>query len=257
VETIAFLVRLRKREARPAEVPGNLDECSAQVSAAGYLPLSRDAVEKHRHTRTSRQAPPSPRAPRRRRMSEARAAPLEQRRTTMNAMRSIARRGLGAAALLVLAGCASAGVGTGTAAAVDLRLDPAEWTLARRSGDAAVTMLEYVPPGESADDWTRFVSVQTFAQSKVPWPGADRAMTECRLLLQARCPGATWTVLRESADDALYEWRIAGCPGEPDQHEVGRIVRSGRTWSRVTFSVKGEMDAATREAWIRRLEEAR
>ncbi|HEX6909987.1 MAG TPA: hypothetical protein VF142_06320 [Longimicrobium sp.] len=175
----------------------------------------------------------------------------------MYAMRTVPRGALAAAALLVLAGCASAGMGAGPAGAVDLRLDPAEWTLARRSGDAAVTMLEYVPPGESVDEWTRFVSVQTFAQSRVPWPGAESAMTECRLLLQARCPGATWTVLREDEDDALYEWRIRGCPGEPDQHEVGRIVRTGGTWSRITFTVKGEMDAATREAWLRRLGEAR
>lgn len=174
----------------------------------------------------------------------------------MDAMRTRARRGLGGAALLLLAGCAPVGMGAGAATAVDLRLDPAEWTLARRSGDAAVTMLEYVPRGERVDDWTRFVSVQTFAASRVPWPGADRAMTECRLLLEARCPGATWTVLREREGDALYEWRITGCPGEPDQHEVGRIVRTGATWSRVTFSVKGEMDAGTRETWLRRLEAA-
>ena len=49
VDTLAYLVRLRKREARPAELLGNLDECSVQVRAAEYLPLSRDAVEKHRH----------------------------------------------------------------------------------------------------------------------------------------------------------------------------------------------------------------
>lgn len=175
----------------------------------------------------------------------------------MYAMRTRARRVLAAAALLALGGCAAAGVGTGTAAAAGLHLDAAEWTLARRSADAAVTMLEYVPPGESVENWTRFVSVQTFAESRVPWPGAGQAMTECRRLLQARCPGVTWTVLRHGDGDALYEWRIAGCPGEPDQHEVGRIVRNGSTWSRITFTVKGGMDAATREAWIARLAAAR
>ena len=51
METLAYLVRLRKREARPAELLGDLDECSVQVRAAEYLPLSRDAVEKHRHDR--------------------------------------------------------------------------------------------------------------------------------------------------------------------------------------------------------------
>jgi len=47
VESLAYLVRLRKREARPAQLLGNLDECSVQLRAAEYLPLSRDALEKH------------------------------------------------------------------------------------------------------------------------------------------------------------------------------------------------------------------
>ncbi|HEU4455702.1 MAG TPA: DUF4956 domain-containing protein [Longimicrobium sp.] len=49
VESVAYLVRLRKNAARPAELLGNLDECSLQVRAAEYLPLSRDSVEKHGH----------------------------------------------------------------------------------------------------------------------------------------------------------------------------------------------------------------
>lgn len=47
VESLAYLVRLRKKQARPAELLGNLDECSVQVRAAEYLPLNRDAVNKH------------------------------------------------------------------------------------------------------------------------------------------------------------------------------------------------------------------
>ena len=48
VESLAYLVRLRKKEARPTDLLGNLDECSVQVRAAEYLPLSRDRVEAHR-----------------------------------------------------------------------------------------------------------------------------------------------------------------------------------------------------------------
>jgi hypothetical protein len=47
VESLAYLVRLRKKQTRPAELLGNLDECSVQVRAAEYLPLNRDAMEKH------------------------------------------------------------------------------------------------------------------------------------------------------------------------------------------------------------------
>ncbi|HEX7243447.1 MAG TPA: hypothetical protein VF263_24395 [Longimicrobiaceae bacterium] len=173
----------------------------------------------------------------------------------MRTTRTITRRALGAAALMVLAGCATAGAQTPRR--VELRLDPAEWTLVRRSGAEGMTVAEYVPTGESLERWTRFVSVQTVADARVPYPGARWAMSECRAQLQARCPGAAWTVLRDTGHDALYEWRIAGCPAEPDQHEVGRFLRQGDTWARVTFSVRGRMTPAVREEWIRRLSEAR
>jgi hypothetical protein len=175
----------------------------------------------------------------------------------MHTMRTVARGALGTAALVVLAGCATAGVGTYAPQHVELRLDPAEWTLARRSGDAQLSVAEYVAPGESIERWARFVSVQTFADARVPYPGARWAMSECRSLLLARCPGATWTVLRDSDQDALYEWKVAGCPAEPDQHEVGRVMNGRGTWARTTFSVKGQMDAATRDEWLRRLSSAR
>lgn len=174
----------------------------------------------------------------------------------MHAMRTAARA-LSAMAIAVLAGCATAGAGTHAPQRVELRLDPAEWTLARRTGDAQLSVAEYVAPGESIERWTRFVSVQTFADARVPYPGACWAMSECRALLLARCPSAAWTVLRDSDRDALYEWKVAGCPAEPDQHEVGRVMNGRGTWARITFSVKGTMDAATRDEWLRRLEEAR
>jgi hypothetical protein len=175
----------------------------------------------------------------------------------MYAMRISIRSALAVAALAVLAGCASAGTAAHAPRHVELRLDPAGWTVARRSGYAGLSVAEYVPPGESVERWTRFVSVQTFADARVPYPGARWAMSECRALLMARCPGATWTVLRDSDQDALYEWKVAGCGAEPDQHEVGRVMHGPGTWARITFSVKGQMDAATREEWLRRLSEAR
>lgn len=175
----------------------------------------------------------------------------------MRTMRTVARSALGTAALVVLAGCATAGAGAYAPQHVELRLDPAEWTLARRSGDALVSVAEYVPPGEGVERWTRFVSVQTFSESRVPYPGARWAMSECRALLLARCPTAAWTVLRDSDGDALYEWRVSGCGAEPDQHEVGRVMNGRDTWARITFSVKGAMDAATRGEWLRRISEAR
>lgn len=162
----------------------------------------------------------------------------------MHAVRSAARcAGIAAALLPLLVGCASAGGVAGTAPKVELRLDPAEWTLVRRSGYATVGMAEYVPLGESLERRTRFISVQAFAQARMPYPVAAAAMSACRGLLMSRCPDAYWAV-----------W---SSPAGADTHEVGSIVRDGAVWARINFSVRGETDAATREAWLRRLPEAR
>lgn len=170
---------------------------------------------------------------------------------------STGRGVLGAAALVLLAGCATMGASSAPPERVAFPLDAAEWTLALSAADAALSVREFVAPGESAEEWTRFVSIQVFSSAHVPYPGTAPALEECRDALTAVCPAATWSVLRESARDALFEWRIEGCGAEPDQHEVGRLIRGHRVWARITFTVKGEMDAATREEWLRRLSEAR
>lgn len=50
---------------------------------------------------------------------------------------------------------------------------------------------------------------------------------------------------------------MAGCEGVTDQHEVARMMARRRTWARVSFPVNGAMDAATRDAWVRRRNDAR
>lgn len=172
----------------------------------------------------------------------------------MNAMRGWA---MTAAAALLLGGCATLGPGHAPPQHVRMPLDTAEWTQVLHAGEGAVSVTEYAAPGETAERWTRFASVQVYSDAALPYPGARPALSECRALLQASCPTAVWTVLRDGEEDALYEWRITGCPAEPDQHEVGRLLHGAGTWARISFSVKGEMDAATRERWIRQLEAAR
>lgn len=153
------------------------------------------------------------------------------------------------------AGVAAAGAQTGHR--VDFPLEAAQWEALGGVPDSTVSVMEYVPVGESAASWTRFVSVQLFDTRAVPFPGAGQALDESRRFLVGRCPGALWRPLDGSEGDRGYEWCIAGCPGEPDQTELGRVFLRGDVWARITFSVKGPMDEATRAEWRRRLSRAR
>jgi hypothetical protein len=161
------------------------------------------------------------------------------------------------AAALLLAGCATAARGGMPPSPVELRLEPNRWATVTRMEQRGSLLVEFAPRGESAERWTRLVSVQVYPDDRVPYPGVRWAAAQCHAVLVDVCPGATWTTLKEELNDLTYEWRVAGCPSQPDQHEVGRIMREGSTWARVTFTVKGVMDAATREEWLRRLSEAR
>ncbi|HEU0299965.1 MAG TPA: hypothetical protein VFR37_10930 [Longimicrobium sp.] len=155
------------------------------------------------------------------------------------------------------ASCATLGAGSTIAEQVDLRLDPAEWVLGERSGGPSATLTGYVPANQSAEQWTRFVTGETYAYAALPFPAVDEAPQEQRSGLAACCPGLRWNVISRPRGGARYEWRTQGCEGVPDQHEVGRVTAGRRTWARIGSTVTGSMDAATRDEWIRRLEGAR
>ena len=65
---------------------------------------------------------------------------------------------------------------------------------------------------------------------------------------------------RIAADSAgvLYEWRVAGCAGTPDQHEVARIIEGRDARARVAYTRKGApMSDSVRAGWVDRLGKAR
>ena len=155
----------------------------------------------------------------------------------------------------VLSGAAGAAAQTGYRVAFPL--EASQWQSLAATSERGVSILEYIPAGETEEGWSRFVSIQLFATATVEFPGADEVLGLCRRILIGRCPGAEWTFLSGGDQDRTYEWRIAGCDGEPDQHELGRVFRRGDAWARVTFSVKGRMDEETRSEWLRRLARAR
>lgn len=168
------------------------------------------------------------------------------------------RRYASIAAAALVAGAAAAGAAAQTGYRVQIAIDSAQWRQLEPAGtDSRVSVLEFVPPGETGESWTRFLSVQLFSEDAAPYPGGDEALSECRRFLTTRCPSAQWTVLGGTRDEPIYEWRVAGCAAEPDQQEVGRLLSRPGAWGRVTFSVKGRMDEATRQDWYRRLLAAR
>lgn len=125
--------------------------------------------------------------------------------------------------------------------------DGRKWQLGYEAADARQALREYVLEGEKVEAWTELVTSHRYEQS-IPVAGF---LERFRQDLLARCPNATVTVIEERADDALLEWRHAGCQDAPAQHELRRIAnRGGRTFLLAYVAKVARLERAQREAWL-------
>lgn len=123
------------------------------------------------------------------------------------------------------------------------------WQLGWHGAVVESHTLEWVTGGETVDNWTQLFSVQ-----RMVVPAEIAAGQYARLLLESlrhRCGGLQSTVLDDGRDSALYEWSVAGCPGEEDQHELVRVLRTGDYVFRIAYTRKASAIAAeAREQWL-------
>ena len=109
---------------------------------------------------------------------------------------------------------------------------------------------EFVLPGETVDNWTELVTVQTM-------PGfqergtAESLSLEFKEKLLKSCPKATWTVLHEDKNDFTFEWQTTGCKGWDNQYEVSRIITGKTAMHRVAYANrKLPISEDKRHQWI-------
>ncbi|HEU4631363.1 MAG TPA: hypothetical protein VFS08_16545 [Gemmatimonadaceae bacterium] len=170
-----------------------------------------------------------------------------------------AARLLPAATILFAAATLGACATVRPAPAVDhlaFDLDEGRWEPARQEASRHGTRTDLVRPGETLAEWHELFTVQTVdvRRAEVDAPAAAAAALHARL--QARCPGAEWHELAADSTAALYEWRVSGCAGEADRHEIGRIVRGAEQQARLAYTVHGAMPDSVRDAWVQRMRDA-
>ena len=164
-------------------------------------------------------------------------------------------RAFSIAALAFTAACASGGARSSAAPAqrdrLGFDLDGKPWKRVSQQGAGSTTLTEFVRPDESLARWHEMLTMQTFERGAASPVDAQAAL---RAQMLERCPGATWQALQQDSSSVLYEWRIAGCAGQEDQHEVARIIDSPRIRMRVAYTYKGgAMPDSVRESWVSRL----
>jgi hypothetical protein len=129
-----------------------------------------------------------------------------------------------------------------------------KWQAAGGSDRRGQTIAEFVPPGESIGNWSRLLTIQFIEQKGV---SPLVVMDQLRAAMQNRCPGSPWQIIQQDPTSVLYEWSIARCGSNPDQHEIARLLKGNDGIQRIAFAQKGaDLPPSEREQWLKILSEA-
>ncbi len=127
--------------------------------------------------------------------------------------------------------------------------DGRNWKLGYSQAVGFQAIREYVLAGESVEGWTELVT-SIFAEVNLA-PRAQYAQLIDSL--SRGCPSLVHSMIEESDDSVLWEWRHEGCQGYPPQHSLTRAARRPMTTASFTLTYvakTGELTPATRERWL-------
>lgn len=128
---------------------------------------------------------------------------------------------------------------------------PTQWVQGWSRQDETGYMLEFVPKGQTVENWQEMVTLQFYPglQSKTT-PANFRDFFLSRLKGQA--PSVKTNLISESADEVIFEWRIDNAAnGQSAQHELDRIVRGNQGIHMIHYVAKvSELNSASRQKWL-------
>lgn len=112
-----------------------------------------------------------------------------------------------------------------------------------------------VVDGASAQDWVEALEVMDTRRRDAP-KTLDAWYAEFRRTGEAACP-STWTVLDQGQGSMTFE-RVSGeCPPHGAQHALYRVLYGRSEVFTLIATRKGDMDEASREAWLTVLKSAK
>ena len=132
---------------------------------------------------------------------------------------------------------------------VGVNFDERKWHLGFETEKGGQRIKEFVLPGETVDNWTELVTVQSFPDAQKRTTPKETALGMKQQLLN-ECPKAMWSVLQEDEDQFLYEWQTVDCPGWDNQYEVSKIIRGQTAIHRIAYANrKLPIAEETRRQW--------
>lgn len=122
------------------------------------------------------------------------------------------------------------------------------WKLASEANLGSQRILEYIPEGHKANDWSQIFTVQSFTGTD---PGLVSVMEKVQAGIKQACTGVDLKVMDQSDSSIVYEVHTGKCGKNPGEHEVTRLLMGSRGVHRVSFSSTGkDWPEADRTRWL-------
>ena len=117
-------------------------------------------------------------------------------------------------------------------------------------------IMEWVPRGQTIDNWRDLFTQQNFTKRGIQDTPAE-LMNTLKAQMEEDCANVIWSVLEQTPNSILYEWRIRDCPPHSDQHEIARIIDGRLNRWRIAYTSKViEIQPDKRVEWIESLNSA-
>ena len=148
----------------------------------------------------------------------------------------------------------------GAAAALErpeIHFDDQTWVVGNQATAGDILAVEFIPEGQTIDNWSEMVTSQLFSGFIKPG-GVALLLDKTKNNLSQKCPAIRWKVVRQSESDAVYEWGVDACKGVDDQSEIARIIQGNEGIHVLHYAIKkSPIPSEKRVEWTRRLEETR
>ncbi len=114
--------------------------------------------------------------------------------------------------IALLGVCVTGGMGSSDSSYPDyterlsfqLPLDGSKWEIGYKAGDKTQLIFEYVLQGETVENWTELVTIQSFDKQYIKYPPPETAMNLLKERMVQRCPAVAWNVIERQEGSILY-----------------------------------------------------
>jgi hypothetical protein len=137
----------------------------------------------------------------------------------------------------------------------NIPFDGRDWIAGHHDANEYQTTTEYVPQGQTVDNWTELVTVSEFfgIQDKTT---AEQMMSDMLQIAQENCSGVKKNLVQSLTDGVIFEWETTGCkveiPGaNAPEFDISRIVFTKDRVFMMQYASKTRPTAEKREQWIK------